>query len=90
MSEFAVKGGVLFADGPIYNTWSRRCRAPTSPTRSTTRPCSAAASGLFSYPYYFDAGNQTGFSQPTGVITTTNNGATFLTDLTNPIPERHA
>ena len=26
--------------------------------------------GLFSYPFYFDAGNQTGFSQPTGVLTT--------------------
>ena len=31
-----------------------------------------AGAGLFSYPFYFDAGNQTGFSQPTGIITTTN------------------
>jgi hypothetical protein len=42
--------------------------------------------GLFSYPYYFDSGNASGYSQPTGVVTTENNGATFLTDLTNPLP----
>src|SRR5256885_16388085 len=42
--------------------------------------------GLFSYDYYFDAGNQTGFSQPTPIIVTNDNGATFLTDMTNPIP----
>ena len=37
--------------------------------------------GLFSYDYYFDAGNQTGFAQPTPILTTNDNGKTFLTDM---------
>jgi hypothetical protein len=86
VGEFAVKGGVLFADGPVYNTLFRAL--PRANLAYTLDPLTVvrAGVGLFSYPFYFDAGNQSGFSQPTGVITTTNNGATFLTDLTNPVP----
>ena len=42
--------------------------------------------GLFSFPYYFDAINQTGFSQATLLVSTENNGGTFIADLNNPFP----
>ena len=86
VSQFDVKGGVLFANGPIYNTLTKALPRGAFSYLVGERTVIRGGVGLFSYPYYFDAGNQAGFSQPTGVITTTNNGATFLTDLTNPIP----
>jgi carboxypeptidase family protein/TonB-dependent receptor-like protein len=86
VGQFAVKGGVLFADGPIYNTLVKFLPRAAASYSIDDKTVLRAGIGRFSYPYYFDAGNQSGFSQPTGVITTTNNGATFLTDLTNPVP----
>jgi hypothetical protein len=86
VSEFAVKGGVLFADGPIYNTLVKVLPRAALSYLIDDKTVLRGGAGLFSYPYYFDAGNQSGFSQPTGVITTTNNGATFLTDLSDPLP----
>jgi hypothetical protein len=84
--EFQVKGGVLFADGPVYDTLFKVLPRGNVAYLLDEKTVLRGGVGLFSYPYYFDAGNQSGFSQPTGVITTTNNGATFLTDLSDPIP----
>src|SRR5205823_5273474 len=43
--------------------------------------------GLFSYDYFFENINQAGFSQPTPVQVTLDNGLTFTgANLTNPIP----
>src|SRR4051812_41346409 len=43
--------------------------------------------GLFSYDYFFENINQAGFSQPTPVLVTTDNGLTFTgATLSNPIP----
>jgi Carboxypeptidase regulatory-like domain len=86
VNQFAVNGGVQFADGPIYNTLVKPLPRGSIEYLLDDRTVVRAGVGLFSYPYYFDAGNQSGFSQPTGVITTLNNGGTFLTDLTNPLP----
>jgi hypothetical protein len=86
VSQFRVRGGVLFENGPIYNRLVKPLPRGAFSYLVGERTVVRGGLGLFSYPYYFDAGNQSGFSQPTGVITTTNNGATFLTDLTNPIP----
>lgn len=85
-SAFAVNGGVLFADGPIYNTLSKILPRAAFSYLLDDKTVFRAGVGQFSYPYYFDAGNQSGFSQPTGVITTLNGGQTFLTNLSNPIP----
>lgn len=85
-SEFKVLGGVLFADGPVHNTLTKLLPRASGSYLLNDKTVLRVGGGLFSYPYYFDSGNQTGFSQPTGVITTENNGATFLTNLTNPIP----
>jgi hypothetical protein len=86
VSAFKVKGGLQFADGPIYNSLSKLMPRTALSYLIGDKTVIRAGWGLFSYDYYFDAGNQTGFSQPTPVITTDNNGATFLTDLTNPVP----
>jgi hypothetical protein len=86
VSAFQVKGGVRFADGPIYNTLAKVLPRGAFAYQLGDKTVIRGGAGLFSYPFYFDAGNQAGFSQPTGVITTTNNGASFLTDLSNPVP----
>jgi hypothetical protein len=86
VGQFQVKGGVLFADGPVYETLFKPLPRGNLSYLIDEKTVVRAGAGLFSYPYYFDAGNQSGFSQPTGVITTTNNGGTFLTDLSDPIP----
>jgi hypothetical protein len=85
-AQFQVKGGVRFADGPTYNTLVKPLPRLAGSYLLNDKTVLRAGVGLFSFPFYFDAGNQSGFSQPTGVITTTNNGTTFLADLTNPLP----
>ena len=86
VGQFAVRGGVKFANGPTYNTLVKPLPRAAFSYLLGTKTVLRGGVGLFSYPFYFDAGNQSGFSQPTGVITTTNNGTTFLTDLSNPVP----
>jgi hypothetical protein len=85
-SQFSVKGGVLFADGPIYNTLVKPQPRAALSYLLDDKTVVRGGVGLFSYTYYFDAGNQSGFSQPTGVLTSDNNGQSFLTDLSSPIP----
>ncbi|HEY3053130.1 MAG TPA: TonB-dependent receptor [Thermoanaerobaculia bacterium] len=85
-NQFRLRGGLLFADGPIYKDLSKVLPRAGFAYMLNDKTVIRGGAGLFSYEYYFDAGNQLGFSQPTGIITTDNNGATFLTDLTNPIP----
>jgi hypothetical protein len=85
-SEFLVQGGVLFEDAVSRNTLTKLLPRAAASYLLDDKTVLRGGVGLFSFPYYFDSGNQTGFSQPTGVITTTNNGGTFLTDLTNPVP----
>jgi hypothetical protein len=84
--QFRVKGGVRFADGAIYNTLVKPLPRAALSYLLNDKTVFRAGAGLFSYPFYFDAGNQSGFSQPTGIITTQNNGGTFLTNLSDPVP----
>lgn len=86
VGQFKVKGGLEFADGAIYNDLHKFMPRAAFSYLIGDRTVIRGGAGLFSYDYYFDAGNQTGFSQPTAIVTTDNNGATFLTDITNPIP----
>ena len=86
--QFAVRGGVRFADGAIYNTLLKPLPRAALSYLLDERTVARVGIGLFSYPFYFDAGNQAGFSQPTSVVATTNNGTSFIegTDLSNPVP----
>ena len=86
VGQFGVKGGLQFAHGGIYNNLSKIMPRAAFSYLIGDKTVIRGGAGLFSYDYYFDAGNQTGFSQPTPIITTDNNGATFLTDMSNPIP----
>jgi Carboxypeptidase regulatory-like domain/TonB dependent receptor len=85
-SDFLVKGGVQFADGAIYENLYKTMPRLAFSYLINDKTVLRGGAGLFSYDYYFDAGNQIGFSQPTPILTTENNGSTFLTDLTNPLP----
>ena len=82
-----MKGGVLFADGPVYNTIVKALPRAALSYLINDKTVVRGGAGLFSYPFYFDAGNQAGFSQPTGIIPSDNNGATFgPATLSNPLP----
>jgi hypothetical protein len=85
-NEFRVNGGLEFADGPVYNNLFKFLPRLAASYLINDKTVIRGGVGLFSYDYYFDAGNQTGFSQPTGIITTQDNGRTFLTDISNPVP----
>jgi len=85
-SAFAVKGGVLFEDAVSRNTLVKVLPRGAFSYMLNEKTVVRGGLGLFSFPFYFDSGNSSGFSQPTGVITTENNGTTFLTNLANPIP----
>ena len=86
VSEFNLHGGVLFEDGPIYSDLHKLMPRAGFAYQLNDKTVIRGGAGLFSYTYYFDAGNQLGFTQPTGIITTDNGGTTFLTDMSNPIP----
>jgi len=86
VSQFRVRGGLQFTDGGIYNNLHKIMPRAAFSYQIGDKTVIRGGAGLFSYDYYFDAGNQTGFSQPTAIVTTDNNGATFLSNLSNPIP----
>jgi hypothetical protein len=86
VDRFLVKGGVVFEDAVSRNTLVKLMPRAAFSYVVNERTVVRGGLGLFSYPYYFDSGNASGFSQPTGVVTTENNGTTFLTDLRNPVP----
>ncbi|MFZ2491682.1 MAG: carboxypeptidase-like regulatory domain-containing protein [Thermoanaerobaculia bacterium] len=85
-ASFRVAGGLEFADGKIYDDLFKVMPRLAFSYLVTPRTVIRGGFGMFSYDYYFDAGNQLGFSRPTAIVTTEDNGRTFLTDLTNPIP----
>ncbi len=86
VGQFQVKGGLQFTDGGIYNNLHKIMPRSAFSYQLGDKTVVRGGAGLFSYDYYFDAGNQTGFSAPTAIVTTDNNGATFLANLSNPIP----
>jgi hypothetical protein len=87
VDRFRVKGGLLFADGAIYDDLTKFLPRAAFSYLLNPKTVIRGGAGLFSYDYYFDAGNQIGFSQPTPILTTEDNGLTFGgADLANPIP----
>ncbi len=86
VGQFKVKGGLNFENGDLYNNLYKVLPRLAFSHEINSKTVIRGGVGLFSYDYYFDAGNQTGFTQPTAIVTTDNNGATFLTDISNPIP----
>lgn len=86
VSEFAVRGGLLYGDGATWDTLTKVLPRLGASYVVTDKTVVRGGVGLFSFPHYFDAINQTGFSQPTLLVSTENNGATFIADLNNPFP----
>ncbi|HYT77089.1 MAG TPA: TonB-dependent receptor, partial [Vicinamibacterales bacterium] len=86
-SAFKVKGGLLFANGPVNETKAKALPRGAFSYLLTDRTNLRGGFGLFSYDYFFENINQAGFSQATPVLVTTDNGLTFTgANLTNPIP----
>jgi hypothetical protein len=86
VADFRVRGGVLFADGATYGTAFKPLPRLAGAYLLNPRTVLRGGAGLFSFPYYFDNRNQAGFSAATPAITTNDNGATFVGDLSNPFP----
>ena len=86
-ADFHVPGGVLFADGPVNSTATKVLPRGAFSYLIGQRTVVRAGLGLFSYDYFFENINQAGFSQPTPIQVTEDNGVTFTgATLTNPIP----
>jgi hypothetical protein len=84
--EFQVLGGLVYQGRPIYDrlvTVLPRLNASYLIGKNTVV---RGGVGLFSPPYFFDAINQAGYSQQTLLVSTNNNGQTFIADLNDPFP----
>jgi len=87
VSAFHVRGGLLFADGPVNETKTKLLPRAATAYMINDRTVLRGGVGLFSYDYFFENINQTGFSQATPVLTTNDNGLTFTgVTLSNPLP----
>jgi hypothetical protein len=86
-SQFKVKGGLLFADGPVNDTATKLLPRGAFSYLLNDRTNLRGGFGIFSYDYFFENINQAGFSQATPVLVTNDNGITFTgATLSNPIP----
>ncbi|HET9360020.1 MAG TPA: carboxypeptidase-like regulatory domain-containing protein [Vicinamibacterales bacterium] len=87
VSAFQVNGGLLFADGPVNDTATKWLPRAAAAFMLDDRTVLRGGVGLFSYDYFFENINQSGFSQATPVLTTSNNGVSFTgVTLSNPLP----
>ena len=87
VANFKVKGGLLFADGPVNKTVTKVLPRGAFSYLLNERTNVRGGFGLFSYDYFFENINQAGYSQATPVLVTNDNGLTFTgANLTNPIP----
>ncbi len=87
VSSFRVLGGLLFADGAVNKTVTKFLPRGAFSYMIDDRTVVRGGAGLFSYDYFFENINQSGFSQGTPIVVTTDNGLTFTgANLTNPIP----
>ena len=86
VSQFAVQGGLLYGSGATWDTITKVLPRVGASYLLTEKTVVRGGIGLFSFPYFFDAINQTGFSSPTLLVSTENNGGTFIADLNNPFP----
>lgn len=86
VSQFAVRGGLLYGTGATWDTITKVLPRIGASYLLTEKTVARAGIGLYSFPYFFDAINQTGFSQSTLLVSTENNGGSFIADLNNPFP----
>ena len=85
-SQFAVRGGLTFANGGIFERATKIEPRAAFSYLLTERMVVRGGVGVFSYPWFFEAINQTGYSQSTSLVSTDNSGATFIATLQNPFP----
>ena len=89
-TPFNVVGGLLFADalnranqkGDKNNFQPRLGISYSLDNKTVFR----AGFGIFTAPFQIQGVNQAGFSTPTLFVPSTNNGLTFIANLTNPFP----
>lgn len=86
VDQFRVRGGLLYGEGAVYDTQVKALPRLAASYVLTEKTVLRGGIGLFSFPYFFDAMNQSGFSQSTLLVSTENNGSTFIADLNNPFP----
>jgi hypothetical protein len=89
-ADFQVNGGYLFASPSQRGFWKQdpgvflpRVGIVYQLTKNNVI---RAGWGLYSMPFVIDNVNQTGFSQSTYIVPSSNGGLTFLEDFANPWP----
>jgi Carboxypeptidase regulatory-like domain len=89
-SAFQVKGGLLFATPENRGFWDADANniQPRIGVayRVSDKLVIRGGWGRYTAPFVIGAVNQTGFSQPTPIVPTLNNGLTFQATLANPWP----
>jgi len=86
VNSFRVRGGLLYADSAVYDAIYTVLPRGSFSYLLDKRTVLRGGVGLFSFPYFFDAINQMGYSQQTLLVSTQNNGQTFIANLQNPFP----
>jgi hypothetical protein len=86
VDQFRVRGGLLYGEGAVWDTQVKALPRLGASYVLSPKTVIRGGIGLFSFPYFFDAMNQSGFSQSTLLVSTENNGGTFIADLDNPFP----
>jgi hypothetical protein len=87
VADFKVKGGLLFADGPVNDAKAKFLPRAAGSYLLNKKTVLRGGVGLFSYDTFFENTNQAGFSQATAVNVSNDNGLTFNgANLSNPIP----
>lgn len=89
-SEFHVLGGYTFADENNRNVWEAD-RANFQPRIGASyslndKTVLRAGFGMFMAPFMIETPQQVGFAGTTPFVPSTNNGLTFVANLTNPFP----
>jgi TonB dependent receptor len=89
-SAFQVKGGLLFADANNRGFWNadRNNIQPRAgfAFKLNEKTVLRGGWGLYTVPFVISGVNQSGFSLPTPIVGSNDNGLTFVSSLANPFP----
>jgi hypothetical protein len=86
VDQFRLRGGLTYSGKRMYDRLTVVLPRLNASYQLSNRMVVRGGIGLFSYPYVFDAINQSGYSQQTLLVSTNDSGKTFIADLNNPFP----
>jgi hypothetical protein len=90
VASFNVKGGLIFADNNRRSFWDAD-KNNFQPRlgfayKWNDKTVLRGGWGIYTVPFVIGGANQSGFSQATPIVASSNNGLTFVSSLANPFP----